>query len=90
MHINCKAKVENHPIPGKETIFHNLYGTSYFGLIDLLTPTIKMNRTKKQVTYDQLVKIGALQDVLTISGIAKLFFNLPEVYRINAQVDQGF
>ena len=35
VHINCKVMDEDYPIPDMKTIFHNLHGASYFGIIDL-------------------------------------------------------
>ena len=35
VHIKCKFIDKDYPIPDLETIFHNLFGASYFSKIDL-------------------------------------------------------
>ena len=82
VHINGKVMDEDYPIPDMETIFHNLHGVSYFGKIDLSDAyyQIDLDEEAKDICK---INTGSVQDVTTSSGNEKLFFNLPELYRIN-------
>ena len=49
VHINGKVMDEDYPIPDMETIFHNLYGASHFGKIDLSDAYYQIDEEAKDI-----------------------------------------
>ena len=91
VHINGKVMDEDYPIPDMGTIFHNLHGASYFGIIDLSDAyhQIELDEEAKDIctvnTSQGLFKMCRLPQGLKNSSSTfsnQHFFNLLESIRI--------
>ena len=86
--ITGKVKDEDNPILDMETIIYNLHGPHT--LANWLLSCLLSNwiwRRSKIYKHNQHIS-GTVQDVPTFSVIEKLFFNLPELHRINTERNQ--
>ena len=85
LHISGKVMDEDYTIPDIETIFHNPHGASYFEKKWLLRhlSNCTWRRCKRHI-HNQ----GLFVMCRKPKGWGKLFFNLPELHRINTQRNQ--
>ena len=85
VHIKGKVMDEDYPVPYMETIFHNLYGASYFGKIDL-SDAYYQNELEDEAKY--ICKINTSQGLFKMCRLPQGLKNSSELHRINTQRNQ--
>ena len=88
VHINGKVMDEDYQYRTWRRSSITYMGLHTLAKLTSQMPTINWTwRRSKRYMHNQHIS-GTVQDVPTTSGIEKLFFNLPELYRINTQRNQ--